>query len=260
MAARDGKFVWYELMTSDPDAAQSFYTDVVGWGTAPFEGSPNDYTMWTAGEKPIGGVMELPEPAREAGAPPHWIAYVATSDVDATVEKAKSLGGKVLHGPDEIPDVGRFAVLADPQGAAFAVYRSATEMPEDEGGGHPSVGEFSWNELATTDHEAAFEFYSNLFGWKQTDAMDMGEGGTYQMYGLTDQSMGGMFNKTPEMPGPPAWLYYATVADADEAAEKCRTNGGQVLNGPMDVPGGGRIVQGMDPQGAVFAVYAPPAE
>ena len=211
------------------------------------------YTMWMNGETPIGGVMELPEEAREQGARPHWLAYVAVEDVDASAKKAGELGATVLVGPRDIPDVGRFAVLRDPQGAVIAIYRSAQDASSEA---EPNVGQFSWHELATTDHEAAFDFYSQLFGWNKTEAMDMGEMGTYQMYGTGDRTLGGMFNKPGEMPGPPAWLYYTLVEDIDETVEKVRQNGGQVVNGPMEVPGGDMIAQCIDPQGAMFAIHA----
>ncbi len=249
-----GRFVWYELMTTDPDAAQDFYGDVVGWSTAPFEESKTPYTLWMNGESPVGGVMELPEEARSAGSPPHWLAYIATPDVDETARKAKELGGKVLVPAQDVPNVGRFAVLKDPQGAVFAAYKSATET--QDGDGQPKVGEFSWHELATTDHEAALDFYSQLFGWEKTESMDMGEAGTYQMYGQKGQTYGGIYNKTADQPGPPAWLFYATVPSADQAVEKVKAKGGQVLNGPMEVPGGDWVAQCLDPQGAAFAVHA----
>lgn len=250
-----GKFVWYELMTSDPNAAQSFYHETIGWDTAPFEESPEPYTMWMNGESPVGGVMALPEEAKQAGAPPHWIAYITTPNVDETTNKVKELGGNLIHGPMEIPNVGRFAIVSDPQGAVFAVYTPANEPEGDDH--EPGVGEFSWHELATTDREGAFDFYSKLFGWKKTEAMDMPEeAGTYQMYGLDDVTMGGMFNKPAEMPGPPMWLYYTTVSNVTETAEKVQAKGGQVLNGPMEVPGGDMIAQCMDPQGAPFAIHS----
>ncbi len=248
-----GRFVWYELVTTDPQAAQSFYTNVVGWSTAPFENAEIPYTMWMNGEAPVGGVMELPKEARDHDTPPHWIAYVEVDDVDATAKKAGKLGGTIVVQPSDIPNVGRFAILHDPQGATIAIHKSDQEMAAN---GEPRVGQFSWRELATTDHEAAFDFYSKLFGWNETDAVDMGEMGTYQMYGRGEEMFGGMFNKPDEMPGPPAWLYYTLVDDIDEAVERVRENGGQVLNGPMEVPGGSRIAQCMDPQGAMFALHA----
>ena len=248
-----GRFVWYELMTTDPQAAQSFYSDVVGWSTAPFESAEIPYTLWMNGEAPVGGVMELPAEARAHDTPPHWMAYVEVEDVDTTAKKAAKLGGKILVEPQEIPDIGRFAVLQDPQGAAIAIHHSDQQTTPN---GDPEVGEFSWHELATTDHEAAFEFYSKLFGWKETESMDMGEMGTYQMYGQGDRTLGGMFDKSKDMPGPPAWLYYTVVEDIDKTVEKVKEKGGQVLHGPMEVPGGSMIAQCLDPQGAMFAVHA----
>jgi uncharacterized protein len=249
-----GRFVWFDLMTSDPEAAKGFYTRLIGWGTQPWEGGDMPYTMWANGEKPVGGLMELPAEAREAGAPPHWMAYVSVPDVDAAAARAGELGGTVLHGPTDIPGAGRFAVLADPQGAVFAVYTSA-----GEGGGPagpPAKGEFSWHELATSDAAGAFNFYEDLFGWEKQEAMDMGEAGIYQIYGRGGVPLGGMFNKTADMPGPPAWLYYIKVEDVNKAVEKLKELGGTVLNGPMEVPGGDRIAQCMDPQGACFALHS----
>ena len=255
-----GRFVWYDLVTTDPDAAVSFYGEVIGWGTQLWEG-PTPYTMWSNGEAPIGGVVTLPDEAKAAGAPPHWLAYVAVSDVNAMAAKAKESGAKVHVEPQDIPDVGRFAVLADPQGAVFAIFQASGDVPGSEG--PPQEGEFSWHELATTDYEGAFNFYSSLFGWNKTDAMDMGEAGIYQMYGRGEMPLGGMFNKTPDMPGPPAWLFYAKVDDVNRVVEKVKQYGGQVLMGPMEVPGesGDLIAQCMDPQGAAFAIHSSkPAE
>lgn len=249
-----GRFVWYELLTSDPDAAQGFYTELIGWHTSQWEGGEQPYTMWTNKDAPLGGVMTLPEEAKKAGAPPHWLAYIATPDVDGAVSQANTLGGRTLMPPMDIPSVGRFAIIADPQGAVFAAFTPAQEVPGHEDS--PQLGEFSWHELATTDHEGALDFYTKLFGWKKTDAMDMGEMGTYQMYGRGDQTLGGMFNKSADMPGPPHWLFYVKVDDVDKASEKVKQMGGQVLNGPMEVPGGDKVVQCMDPQGAVFALHA----
>lgn len=255
MAAKDvqGRFVWYDLVTTDPEATQSFYREVTGWGTMPWEGAEEPYTMWTNGEAPIGGIMRLPAEAAAAGAPPHWLPYIATTDVDATTARAVELGGAVIVPPTDIPTAGRYAVLSDPQGAVFAVF-----TPESDASGHdgaPAVGEFSWHELATTDHEGAFAFYADLFGWEKTEAMDMGDTGVYQMYGRKGRTLGGIFNKSADMPGPPAWTLYVRVADLHQAVRKVRAQGGQVLNGPMEVPGGDWIAQCMDPEGAVFAVH-----
>jgi predicted enzyme related to lactoylglutathione lyase len=251
--ALHGRFMWYDLMTTDPAAAQSFYSELIGWGTQQWEGGTMPYTMWTNQGTPMGGLMELPEDARKQGAPPHWLAYIAAADLEATANRAQELGARVYVPPTEIPDAGAFAVLADPQGATFAVYSS----PQEPGPERPAeAGEVSWHELATTDHEGAFGFYRELFGWSETDRMDMGEAGIYQMFGRGQGALGGMFNKPAEMPGPPFWLYYIKVDDVDKAVERVKQLGGQVLNGPMDVPGGDRVVQCMDPQGAAFALHS----
>jgi uncharacterized protein len=242
-----GRFCWYDLMTPDPEGAQAFYARIAGWGT----------TVWTRGEAPLGGLMELPETARAAGSPPHWLAYVSTPDVDAAAQRAAELGGNVMVPPTDIPTVGRFAVLADPQGATFAVFAAAASTPGHDG--PAEIGEFSWHELATTDVDAAFAFYADLFGWAKGEAHDMGPAGVYQLFAGNGQDLGGMFVKPAEMPGPPSWLFYARVPDVNAAVEAVKTAGGQLLNGPMEVPGGSRIAQCMDPQGAKFAVHQMPA-
>lgn len=251
-----GRFVWFDLMTSDQDAAIDFYGAVTGWGTSVWDGAGPDmkYTMWTVGEQPIGGVMDLPPDAAAAGAPPSWLAYIGTEDVDATAKKIEVLGGRIVKEPMDIPTVGRFAVAADPQGAIFAIFTAQDDAPGHDG--EPRTGEFSWHELVTTDYEAAFRFYSELFGWDRMDEMDMGPAGIYLIYGRKGIQLGGMFNKTPDMPMPPMWMEYAMVDDVDAATETVKARGGQILNGPMEVPGGDRIVQCMDPQGAMFALHS----
>ncbi|MFB3855278.1 MAG: VOC family protein [Vicinamibacterales bacterium] len=249
-----GRFVWYELMTTDPAAAKGFYTKVVGWGTQDWPGSNPPYWMWIRGEAPVGGLMQLPEEARKGGAPPHWLAYVSVPDVDQSVEQAKGMGAMVHVPPTEIPEIGRFAVLADPQGAAFAVFKALSHggIPDKS----PQTGDFSWHELVTTDLDAAFRFYSALFGWEKTTAMDMGPMGVYQMYGVPGHELGGMFNRPPDIPAPPHWMLYVKVDDIDQSTERVKSAGGQILNGPMEVPGGDWIVQCMDPQGAAFSLHA----
>ncbi len=246
-----GRFCWFDLMTTDPAAATKFYAKVVGWGTQEWDQMP--YTMWTVGDVPLGGVNELPEEARKAGTPPHWLAYIATPDVDNTIEQAKKLGGKVMVPPMDIPTVGRFAVMADPQGAVFAAFTAEGETPGHDGPRKP--GEFSWHELATTDPDGAWSFYSELFGWNKTDAMDMGPAGMYQMYGRGEMPLGGIFQKPDEIPMS-SWLFYAMVEDIEAAAKRVTAGGGKIVNGPMEVPGGDMIVQCMDPQGGMFALHA----
>ncbi len=248
MSAR-GRFVWYDLMTTDPEKAEAFYTNALGWGTEVWQG-PMPYHMWKASGKTMGGVMQLPN----AAAPPHWLAYIGVPDVDATVKDAESRGAKTLAKPTDIPTVGRYAVLADPQGAVFAVFTSAGNAPGHEGA--PTMGEFSWHELATTDIDAAFSFYQALFGWEKQNDHDMGPLGVYRIFARNGIELGGMFNKTADMPFPPNWLQYIMVDSARAAADRVTAHGGKILNGPMEVPGGDWIVQCMDPQGAAFAVHA----
>ncbi len=251
-----GRFVWYELLTTDPGAAEDFYTAVVGWKTAPFEGAGMPYTMWLKGETPdtaIGGLMELPADARAGGVPPHWIGYVAVPDVDAAAARAKKLGGQLLVGPMDIPNVGRFVIVKDPQGAVISPFRGNQEMNPDDP--DPEPGDVSWRELATTDLEGALAFYSDLFGWEKQETLDMGEAGTYQMYGRSGRMLGGMYNKTPEQPFPPNWLYYFRVADLDKVVAKVREKGGTIVVEPMEVPGGSRIAVGLDPQGGAFGLH-----
>jgi len=253
MADDRGCFVWYDLMTPEKDAAIAFYREVTGWGTQEWEGGAWPYTMWTAGEAPLGGIVPMGEAEREKGLRPHWLAYVFVPDVDEAASHAEELGGRVMHPPTDIPGAGRFTVIRDPQGAVIALFTPENPGPETDGG--PTVGRFSWHELATSDWQGAFEFYSHLLGWQKLEAMDMGEAGIYQLYGRGGVPFGGMFNRTSEMPGPPSWLYYVLVTDLDAAVERVTASGGTVVNGPMEVPGGDRIAQCLDPQGAFFALH-----
>jgi hypothetical protein len=249
-----GQFLWHELLTSNVDAAIDFYKHVVGWNTQiyDFEGNEGpDYTMWLAGDAPIGGVMQI-DPKTMGNIPPGWIGYIHASNVDATLRKARDLGGSVIGEPMDIPTVGRMAGIADPQGAVFWVLQPGGSEPMPEA---PAVGSFSWNELATTDFSAAFDFYRKLFGWNHMDDMDMGGDWMYRMFGQGEKMYGGIYNKPAEMTAPPHWLYYVKVDDLDAALERVKGRGGQVLNGPMDVPGGDRIAQCLDPQGAAFALH-----
>jgi len=244
-----GRFVWHELMTTDPQAAGAFYSKVLAWKTQP-SGMP-DYTLWLSGKTQTGGLMAQPESARQSGAPPSWLIYIGTPDVDATVAAAERLGGKVLKAPADIPSVGRFAVLSDPQGATFAVF---TPGASPEGGAMST--DFSWHELATSDQQGAVSFYSELFGWSRGPAHDMGPGGTYQLIEHGGAQVGGIY-KLMDASKPPHWLTYISVASVDRAAAAAKAAGGRVTQGPMEVPGGSRIAQILDPQGGAFAVHEP---
>ncbi|QCI67444.1 VOC family protein [Phreatobacter stygius] len=252
MAQSPSDFVWYELMTTDTEAAEAFYAKVVGWGTQDGSKPGMAYTLFTQGETQVSGMMELPAEARTMGVPPHWLGYVAVDDVDAATEQVKRLGGAVHVPPQDIPDIGRFSVVADPQTAALALFKSANPAPiPPVAPGTP--GHIGWHELYAVDWEKELVFYGDMFGWQKAEAVDMGPMGTYQLFGAGGPPIGGMFNKPAEVPVP-FWLYYFNVADIDAATERLKTAGGQVLNGPMEVPGGDWIVQALDPQGAMFAL------
>jgi uncharacterized protein len=249
-STRIGSFVWYEHLTRDLGAAIGFYGDVLGWRTQPF-GDGGHYTMWVGAEGPLGGVFELP------GAPPHWMGQVQVENVDATVALAKQLGGRVCKEPEDIPTVGRFAIVADPQGAFLGVFQTLADMPAHDAA---KSGEFCWRELVTSDSGAAFGFYARLFGWKILEEMDMGPLGAYRIFGLGEQRMGGMMTAEKGVTMPPMWLYYVNVADLDAVLARATGRGATVTNGPMEVPGGAKIAQLADPQGAAFALHCLPAK
>ena len=260
MTSDIGRFCWYELLTSDPKGAIAFYTEVIGWKTQAWNMADGDYTMFVADQGPIGGVYQLPELAKQAGAMPYWQANVEVASVDEAVAKVKQLGGQV-HVVEDVPTVGRFAIVADPQGAVIAVFAPASDRPSHD---IAKQGEFSWHELYTTDHESAFAFYHQICGWQKLDEFDMGPMGKYLLWGKDGKTLGGMMTKPKDMKTPdghdvpPSWMYYVTTGDLDAALDRARAAGAKVLNGPMPVPGGQRIVQLMDPQGAAFALVTPP--
>ena len=244
-----GRFVWYDLMTTDTAAAIAFYTHVTGWTTQVY-GGDSHYTMWVGAQGPLGGTTTLPEAARKMGAPPHWISNVTVADVDATVARVRELHGTVHMEPEEIPEIGRFAVIADPHGASIAVFKPSRPMAPQDG---ERPGAFCWSELMTADHNAAFTFYAEIFGWEKVGTHDMGPMGEYLLFGRDGKSVGGMMTKPKEMPVS-AWTYYVNVGDLDAAIERARSRDARLLNGPMPIPGGGRIAQLVDPQGAMFAL------
>jgi predicted enzyme related to lactoylglutathione lyase len=250
-----GRFVWHELKTRDVAGAKKFYTKLTGWKAQPWPLDPA-YTVCHSGAGPTAGILAIP-PEMPADVPAHWLGYVGTRDVDGTAAAAVRAGGSILNGPVDMKGAGRYAVLKDPQGAVFAILDPENARAENMG--QSEVGTFSWHELATTDNEAAFSFYSSLFGWDAMERMDMGPLGTYLIFGWNGQQRGGIYNKPPDMPAPPNWLPYAQHANADEAAKTAEGGGAKIMNGPMDVPGGSRIVALMDPTGAAFALVTTPA-
>ena len=253
-ATHRGEFVWHDLMTPNAAGAHEFYGKVVGWKTQQWEKDAS-YTMFAARSGPIGGVTET------RAATPHWLPYIGTANVDATVEAATRLGARVQTAPAPLPSGGRYAVLVDPQGAAFGVYSSGGN---DSGGADrpPQAGEFSWHELATSvAPNIAFGFYAALFDWDEIATHDMGQMGMYLIFGRNGRQLGGMFDKgSTGNPGAAYWLGYVSVTDLEGTVERAKAARGSVLVGPMDVPGGDRIAQLMDPHGAFFALHKPAAQ
>jgi predicted enzyme related to lactoylglutathione lyase len=239
-------------MTPDTAGAKAFYPGLLGWGVEEMPGGEMAYTIVGPGAG-VGGIMETPADAKARGVPPNWTAYVAVDDVDAAAAKAKALGGSAHVEPTDIPGIGRFAVIADPTGAVIAIMTPApmdTSRPTVE---RDAVGNVGWHELYSGDLEKAFSFYAELFGWTKDSDMDMGPLGAYRLFSNQDGQAGGMMTKPENVPAP-AWLYYFRVGDIDEAARQVTGAGGRVLMGPMEVPNGEWVVQGQDPQGAMFAL------
>jgi predicted enzyme related to lactoylglutathione lyase len=248
-----GRHVWSELMTTDTKGAEAFYDKVVGWTSEPFGSSPTPYTRFMrSGGAGVAGLMERP---KDMNMPPFWSMYIAVPKLEDAVNQIKRLGGSGLSEVIDIPTVGRIQMMKDPQGAAFYIIQP--EPRDNPADADPQVGEASWLELMTTDAPAAMTFYEDVFGWRPTDAMDMGPMGKYQMFNRGDRMIGGMMNKPPELAQvPPHWRIYFRVADIQAATERIKANGGSILQGPMEVPGGDWVVNGMDPQGAAFALHA----
>ncbi|HLN37131.1 MAG TPA: VOC family protein [Xanthobacteraceae bacterium] len=251
MVSSHGCFVWYELTTTDPDAAKTFYTDVVGWSTRDASMPGAAYTLFAAGEDPVAGLTGLPAEARKMGAQPRWMGYVGVDDVDVATDRLQRLGGTVYVPPTDVPDVSRFSIVADPQAATLALVKglnSGQQQPAALG----MLGHVGWHELSAVDWEKAFAFYGELFGWQKVDA-DFGGIGTYLLFSAGGQTVGGMSTKPPTVPMP-FWLYYFNVGDLDAAAERVKAGGGKILEGPLEARGGNRIVRCTDPQGAMFAL------
>lgn len=250
-----GTPIWYELLSKDPLAARRFYSAVVGWkiDEAPMPGGM-DYRIISAAEGQVGGVFALTDAMCQQGARPCWMLYFGVDDVDACVSAVVAAGGAVHLPAFDIPDVGRLAMLADPQGATFYVMKGASD--ESSTACNPErAGHGAWHELHATNVAEAADFYGAQFNWHKGVAMDMGPMGVYQLMStaaLGGRDLGGIM-ADPQFPQP-AWLVYFRVDGIEAAARRIGEAGGQVVNGPMEVPGGGWIVNGIDPEGAMFAL------
>jgi predicted enzyme related to lactoylglutathione lyase len=265
-----GSFIWYELMTSDPDAAATFYGSVVGWkiGANEMPQAGMDYRMIErvdgggAGCGYNGGVLALDDEMIGQGASPGWFGYIYVPDVDAKAAEIVAEGGQVHVPATTMEGVGRFAMVTDPQGAAF--YLMTPQPPADDPDATSDVFSVDkpqtirWNELVVPDDEAAVAFYKKHFGWKQEGAMPMGEYGDYRFIQLGDIGIGAVMKKADFMPVT-GWTYYIGVDDIDRALAAVNEGGGQVQGEPMQVPGGEFTVYACDPQGAWFGLVGPRA-
>jgi predicted enzyme related to lactoylglutathione lyase len=261
MANKHGDFIWYELLTSDADAAEAFYGAVIGW-SAQGSGQPGmDYRFFSSGDGSdnadgVGGFMAITPEMAEHGARPAWVGYIGVDDVDATVAKLTAAGGAVLMPAMDLEGVGRMAMVADPQGAPFYVMKGASDESSNSFAAlEPKIGHCAWNELATSDPEAAKAFYGTMFGWSKDGEMDMGPMGKYEFLKASGDrfGVGAVMPKMPEMPVS-MWTYYFRVPDIDAAMETAKANGGTILVEPMEIPGGEYSMNVMDPQGAVFGL------
>lgn len=256
MSALQGKFVWYELMTTDTAAAAKFYGSVVGWTASAMDMGDMRYTVFEVpgAGRGVAGLMAIPDELKAVNMPPNWTGYVYVDDVDAMARTFTDNGGSVRRPPTDIPTVGRFAVVADPQGAVLIIFKPE---PRDNPPSEPTMtpGFIGWHELYAGEWQSAFDFYAKVFGWTRDQAMDMGEMGTYQTFAHNGTMIGGMMTKTADVPMP-CWGYYFIVGGIDSGIDRVKAGGGKVLNGPMEVPGG-FVAQCTDPQGAYFSILGP---
>jgi uncharacterized protein len=245
-----GRFVWHELMTTDMAAAQAFYAEVVGWGTQDASTPDLAYTLFTAGKSAVGGLMELPPDARKMGATPRWIGYVGVNDLDATADRIKRLGGAVYVPPTDT-NIGRISIVADPQAATLALVKGL-KPGQRQLADLSKIGGVGWHELLAADWKQVFAFYGELFGWRKVNP-ETGPTDSYQLFSAGGQTIGGMVAKRQADPVP-FWLFYFNVDDVDAGAERVKRGGGQIVEGPLELPDGSRLARCTDPQGAVFAL------
>jgi predicted enzyme related to lactoylglutathione lyase len=249
-----GTPIWYELLSADPQASKAFYEQVIGWTVHDAEPGGMDYRMIDTGDGGfVGGLMGLTPEMQGGGAKPGWLFYIGVDDVDASVAKITAAGGTIRMPAIDLPGVGRMALVADPQGIPFYVMRGASSEASTAFQ-RTGMRKANWNELYTPDQAAANAFYAEIFGWTYPDRMPMGEMGDYVFVAVAGEQIGATMTAPPG--APPAWQFYFRVPDIDAAGEKVKAAGGTVTMGPMDVPGGERILVATDPLGVTFGVVA----
>jgi predicted enzyme related to lactoylglutathione lyase len=245
-----GRFVWHELHTGDRPKATKFYQQLFAWETKDVPMGPGEpYTLCLQGGTDFAGITKSMAPAH---VPPHWLPYIGVDDVDASAAKIKQLGGKTLMDPTDIPDVGRFAAVADPQGAAFAIYKGKRPYPAEAE--RPPVGAFCWEELYTSDPAAAAQFYAAAFGYS-IEETDMGPMGVYRVLKRGERYTAGIMKNLPSGPGVPHWVEYVGVANVDDATKRAKDLGAEVYMQPRDIPNIGRFSIIRDPTGAGLALF-----
>jgi len=255
MTSPVGTFVWFELLTSDGPAAQSFYQSVIGWEFMDSGMKDRSYSIFSKGATMVGGMMPITKEMAAGGARPLWMGYIAVDDVDAVAARVAATGGHVLRPGEDIPGIGRFAVVTDPQAAPFVLFKG-TPPPHPLPVVKPGTpGHIGWHEYDAAG-PATFAYFSALFGWTKGETMDMGPIGTYQIFNINGVMAGGMASANAES-RIPLWRYYINVADIDAAVARITAAGGRILLPPHAVPGGSWIIHGLDPQGAFFALAGP---
>ena len=254
MTKTPGRFIWYELLTTDPKAAAKFYGDVIGWSVNAIGGPHGGYHQWAMAGEGVGGMMAIPAPTAADSMRPCWLGYINTPDVDECAAAIKAAGGSVHMEPFDIPGIGRSAMVGDPQGAMFYVMAPIGEG-ESKVFSPGVLGHGGWHELHAADGAKAYDFYEAQFGWSKSAEFDMGPMGVYQLFNAGAGDLGGVMT-SPNFPRP-AWLYYFNVEDINAAKARVEAAGGTVVEGPHQVPTGQWMFQATDPQGALFALLAP---
>jgi len=250
-----GSMIWYELMTSNAAEAAAFYGAVLGWSMKELSETPVAYAEFQAGGVGVAGCLTLPKGEEGcATATATWVGYFGVDDVDANVEKVVASGGSVCMPPKDIPGVGRLAMLNDPQGVPFYVMCGEPDM-RSEAYNQEKAGHVHWNELSIDDPARAIAFLEATFGWTRGEAMSMGELGDYQLMRHDGADVGAVMAVQPG--GKASWVYYFGVEDIDRAATHVREHRGQVMYGPVEVPGGAFMIVAADPDGAVFGAVGP---
>lgn len=256
MSTVQGSWIWYELMSADPQASKVFYERVVGWSmTTGHNGDPDYGFISNSDGAMTGGVLRLTPERQRLGARPCWLGYIGVDSVDRSLAAIEAAGGKTVMPARDVEMAGRIAMVTDCCGAPFYIM---TPAPPPGGGestafSPTTLGRCGWNELLAASADQAVAFYTGLFGWSLPEPMDMGPMGKYHFIAHDTVQVGAIMQKPEQVPAA-GWNHYFCVASIAAAKLAAEAGGGQIINGPMEVPGGGWIVQGIDPQGAMFSL------